>query len=168
MSDATPRAGAEPPTIGPDLTGLAAKYDRAEVIRSVLEPSNRIATGYQPVIVATRDGKVETGVVRSETDTTLELADSEAKITQNPQVGHRRSPRGGCLHHAGESGRGALSSRVRRPRRLSAESQATEKPLHFAVPAATALMFRAPSAHNSPRPQNCVTASRPWYDWTYV
>ena len=72
-------------TIGPDLTGLAAKYDRAEVIRSVLEPSNRIATGYQPVIVSTRDGKVETGVVRAETDTTLELADAEAKITRIPK-----------------------------------------------------------------------------------
>lgn len=72
-------------TIGPDLTGLAAKYDRAEVIRSLLEPSKRIATGYQPVIVATRDGKVETGVVCSETDSTLELAGSEAKIIRIPK-----------------------------------------------------------------------------------
>ena len=68
------------------MTGLAAKYDRAEVIRSVLEPSNRIATGYQPVIVATRDGKVETGVVRSETDTAIELADRDARITRIPKV----------------------------------------------------------------------------------
>jgi mono/diheme cytochrome c family protein len=30
--------------IGPDLTGLALKYDRAEIIRSVLEPSSRIVT----------------------------------------------------------------------------------------------------------------------------
>ena len=71
--------------IGPDLTGLAAKYDRAEVIRSLLEPSKRIATGYQPVIVATRDGKVETGVVRAETETTLELANAEAKIIRIPK-----------------------------------------------------------------------------------
>ena len=83
--DVIPRPGRGGSTIGPDLTGLAAKYDRAEVIRSILEPSHRIATGYQPVIVATRDGKVATGVVRSETDTTLELADSEAKITKIPK-----------------------------------------------------------------------------------
>ena len=68
-------------TIGPDLTGLALKYDRAELIRSVLEPSKRIATGYQPVIVSTHDGKVLTGVVRAETDDWLELADSDAKVT---------------------------------------------------------------------------------------
>jgi putative heme-binding domain-containing protein len=71
--------------IGPDLTGLASKYDRAEVIRSVLDPSDRIATGFQSVVVATRDGKVEAGVVRAETDQVLELADSDAKITRVPK-----------------------------------------------------------------------------------
>src|SRR5262249_33480101 len=68
-------------TIGPDLTGLALNYDRAELIRPVLEPSSRIATGYQPVIVATRDGQVVTGVVHAETEDRLELADTEAHIT---------------------------------------------------------------------------------------
>ncbi len=79
-------------TIGPDLTGLALKYDRAELIRSVLEPSNRIATGYQPAIVATHDGKVLTGVVRAETGDWLELADSEAKVTRiaRPDIADRR------------------------------------------------------------------------------
>jgi putative heme-binding domain-containing protein len=72
-------------TIGPDLTGLALKYDRAELIRSVLEPSSRIATGYQPVIVATRDGQVVTGVVHAETADRLELADAEAHITPIPK-----------------------------------------------------------------------------------
>jgi len=79
-------AGRGTAAVGPDLTGLALKYDRAEVIRSVLDPSNRIATGYQPVIVATRAGKVETGVVRSESDSTLELVDSEARITRIPKA----------------------------------------------------------------------------------
>ena len=72
-------------TVGPDLTGLALKYDRAELIRSVLEPSSRIAVGYQPVIVATHDGRVLTGVVRAETDDAIELADAEAKTTRIPK-----------------------------------------------------------------------------------
>ena len=72
-------------TIGPDLTGLALKYDRAELIRSVLEPSNRIAVGYQPVVVSTHDGRVHTGVVRAETDDAVELADAEAKTTRIPK-----------------------------------------------------------------------------------
>src|SRR5262245_31886653 len=36
--------------VGPDLAGIAAKYPRDELIRSVLEPSNRIADGYQMTI----------------------------------------------------------------------------------------------------------------------
>ena len=88
-------------TIGPDLTGLALKYDRAELIRSVLEPSSRIAVGYQPVVVATRDGRVLSGVVRAETADAIELADAEAKITRIPKrdIDVRRA--GGDLDHAG-------------------------------------------------------------------
>ncbi|MFO0951570.1 MAG: c-type cytochrome [Isosphaeraceae bacterium] len=75
-------AGRGAANVGPDLTGLALKYDKAEIIRSVLDPSNRIATGYQPAIVATHDGKVLSGLVRAETDGYIDLVDSEAKITR--------------------------------------------------------------------------------------
>ena len=78
-------AGRGTSTIGPDLTGLASKYDRGELIRSVLEPSSRIAIGYQPVIVATTEGKVYSGVVRVETEAELELADADAKVTRIPK-----------------------------------------------------------------------------------
>ncbi|MDB5349990.1 MAG: putative heme-binding protein [Planctomycetota bacterium] len=68
--------------VGPDLTGLSLKYDRAEIIRSVLEPSNRLATGYQPVLVAKTDGKVITGLLRAETADYLDLIDSDAKLAR--------------------------------------------------------------------------------------
>jgi putative heme-binding domain-containing protein len=71
---------------GPDLTGLAAKYDRQELIRSVLEPSIRLATGYQPVLVAKEDGTVLTGLIRAETDAALDLVDSDAKTTRVPKA----------------------------------------------------------------------------------
>jgi putative heme-binding domain-containing protein len=71
--------------LGPDLTGLALKYDRAEIVRSVLEPSQRIATGYQPVLLATTDGKVHSGLVRAETDTDVELVDAQARLTRVPK-----------------------------------------------------------------------------------
>jgi putative heme-binding domain-containing protein len=58
---------------GPDLAGLALKYDKQEIIRSVLEPSQRIASGYQAAVVACTDGSVVTGLIRSETDAELEL-----------------------------------------------------------------------------------------------
>jgi len=80
-------------TIGPNLAGLALTYDRAELIRSVLEPSARIAPGHQSVVLATRDGRVLTGLIRAESDQEVELADSDAKITRIPkaEIAQRRS-----------------------------------------------------------------------------
>jgi putative heme-binding domain-containing protein len=75
-------AGHGTSTLGPDLTGLALKYDKVEIVRSVLHPSDRIAPGYQAVILATHDGKLLTGQVRSETDKLLELIDADLKATR--------------------------------------------------------------------------------------
>ena len=72
-------------TIGPDLAGIGRKYDRAELVRSVLEPSSRIAVGYQPVSIATRDGRLLSGIVRAETDESIDLADAEARISRLPK-----------------------------------------------------------------------------------
>ena len=72
--------------VGPDLTGLVLKYDKAEVVKSVLEPSNRLATGYQPWLLARHDGTVLTGLLRTETDTYLELADAEGKLFRVPKA----------------------------------------------------------------------------------
>ena len=79
-------AGRGSATVGPDLTGLALKYDKAEIIRSVLEPSNRIATGYQPAVVAKKVGTVVTGLVRTETDAFVELVDAEVRSTKVPKT----------------------------------------------------------------------------------
>ena len=79
-------AGKGTANVGPDLTGLAVKYDRAEVIRSVLEPSNRLATGYQPILIAKTDGQVVTGLLRVETEEHLDLIDADAKTTRVMKV----------------------------------------------------------------------------------
>ena len=63
--------------IGPDLTGLALKYDTEEIIRSVLEPSNRLAIGYIPVVIATIEGEVISGLLRAETQEYLDLVGSD-------------------------------------------------------------------------------------------
>ncbi len=69
-------------TLGPDLTGLALKYDMADIIQSVLIPSARLATGYQPVTIARADGTVVSGLIRSETATEIEMVDAEARVTR--------------------------------------------------------------------------------------
>jgi len=79
--------------VGPDLTGLALNHDKAEIIRSVLDPSSRIATGYQPVLVATRDGQVFAGLVRGETAATIDLINADAKLTRvlKSEIDERRA-----------------------------------------------------------------------------
>ncbi|MFV2070802.1 MAG: HEAT repeat domain-containing protein, partial [Pirellulales bacterium] len=65
--------GAGAANIGPDLLGVGAKYPRRELIRSVLEPSNRILTDFEMMIVITTDGVIHQGMIRSQTPERTEL-----------------------------------------------------------------------------------------------
>jgi putative membrane-bound dehydrogenase-like protein len=71
--------GGQGGAVGPDLTGVGAKYPREELIASVLFPSAKIFSGYEPVVVATTDGRVLTGVLKSDTPEFLEIEDAEAQ-----------------------------------------------------------------------------------------
>lgn len=71
--------------VGPDLVGVGAKYARTELVRSILEPSNRILSGYQMSVVATSSGQVIQGIVRAETATELEVATADAKFIRIPK-----------------------------------------------------------------------------------
>jgi putative heme-binding domain-containing protein len=64
---------------GPDLSNIGGKYAREHLIESVLEPSRQIVEGYRSTIVALEDGRVLTGLVKSETGTKLTLVDAEAR-----------------------------------------------------------------------------------------
>ena len=66
--------------IGPDLIGIAAKYPREELIRSVLEPSNRIANGYDVYVVVTNSGVVFNGLLKSDSPEGVELLDGKGNL----------------------------------------------------------------------------------------
>lgn len=62
--------------VGPDLSELPKKVSdgkltRADVLREVLEPSAVIDEKYRPVVIATEDGGVVTGIVVGKTDKAL-------------------------------------------------------------------------------------------------
>ena len=65
--------------VGPDLSDIGGKYDREQLIESVLEPSRQIVEGYRPVAVATTNGRVVTGIVREEVADKLLLVDIDGK-----------------------------------------------------------------------------------------
>ena len=65
--------------IGPNLSGIATLYPRAELITSVLAPSSRIFSGYETAVVATTDGRVLSGLIRSDTPEGVEIEDADGK-----------------------------------------------------------------------------------------
>ncbi len=64
--------------IGPDLTGMAV-HPKAELLTHIIDPSRSVEGNYRIYTVATLEGKVLSGLLASETKTTIELIDTEAK-----------------------------------------------------------------------------------------
>ncbi len=65
--------------VGPELSSVASKYPRDELVAAVLNPSAKIASGYEPTVLALVDGRVLTGLVRNETADALEIQDADAR-----------------------------------------------------------------------------------------
>ena len=78
--------GGEGGPIGPELSGIAARYPREELVASILYPSARIFSGYETVVVATADGRVLTGLVKSDNADGIEIQDAEGKRIKIPRA----------------------------------------------------------------------------------
>ena len=64
--------------IGPDLTGMAV-HPKLELLGHLIDPSRSVEGNYRVYTVLTADGVVINGLLASETKTSIELIDSEAK-----------------------------------------------------------------------------------------
>jgi len=64
-----------------------AKYDRAEAIQSILDPSARLTQGYIPVIIATNEGQVLSGLIQNETAMHVEIINANGKLIRRSGVG---------------------------------------------------------------------------------
>jgi putative heme-binding domain-containing protein len=64
--------------IGPDLTGMAV-HPKDHLIVDILDPSRSVEGNFRLYQVRTLDGKVLNGMLASETKTSVELIDSQAK-----------------------------------------------------------------------------------------
>ena len=59
--------------VGPDLTGLAGRTDRAGILRSVVDPQAEIAPGFARVSLTLRDGRIASGTLIQEGDDSVVL-----------------------------------------------------------------------------------------------
>ncbi|HUG68948.1 MAG TPA: PVC-type heme-binding CxxCH protein, partial [Pirellulaceae bacterium] len=70
--------GGEGENIGPDLTGMAV-HPKTELLTHILDPSRSVEGNFRIYTILTDAGRVYTGMLASETRTSLELIDAEAK-----------------------------------------------------------------------------------------
>ncbi len=74
--------------VGPNIVRAAGTdgYTRQAILRAILRPSDEIALGYVPYRFWLDDGRVVTGVLKSESDTAYEIVDAEGHRLTVPRV----------------------------------------------------------------------------------
>jgi len=65
-------------SVGPDLTGMAV-HPKEELLVQIMDPSRNVEGNYRLYNIATEDGKVLQGLLASETKTSVEIVDAQAK-----------------------------------------------------------------------------------------
>jgi putative heme-binding domain-containing protein len=72
--------------VGPELSDVALKYDRAELVRSLLAPSARVAEGYTSSSFELADGTLVFGMVASEDGDSLSIHDQNGESRRIPKA----------------------------------------------------------------------------------
>ena len=72
--------------VGPELTDLGTRMDRAEIYHAIDAPSASIEPDYLPYTVATAEGRVFSGVVRAEGAEQIRVLDADAKAVTLPRA----------------------------------------------------------------------------------
>jgi putative membrane-bound dehydrogenase-like protein len=80
------RVNGQGETIGPDLSMVGAIRQHHELVEAVVEPSASFVRSYRPVILATADGRVHTGVIASETSTEITLRTADFNEVRIPRA----------------------------------------------------------------------------------
>lgn len=71
--------------VGPDLSDIGLKKTPDYLLESIVDPNKQIAKGFESVLVATADGQVIHGVLKSEDETTLNLMNKDGGIIRIPK-----------------------------------------------------------------------------------
>jgi quinoprotein glucose dehydrogenase len=92
-------------TAGPDLAGIGKKQSREYLLESILFPAQRIAPGFETVVVRVNNGDTFAGVLKSE--------DAKELVLIDPEKGELRIPTGTITGRRG--GQSAMPSDIAAP-----------------------------------------------------
>lgn len=67
-------------TVGPELTGVAGTRDPRFITQSILDPSKEIASGYEPILIITKEGQYLSGIIKREDANAIEIADNQGQL----------------------------------------------------------------------------------------
>ncbi len=70
--------GSEGQRVGPDLTGMAV-HPKEELLVHILDPNRSVEGNFRLYVAELGDGRILSGMLASETKTTVELIDTEGK-----------------------------------------------------------------------------------------
>ncbi|MBL8811643.1 MAG: c-type cytochrome [Planctomycetaceae bacterium] len=59
--------------VGPDLSKIGKEKERAYLLEAIVDPNAKIAKGFETVILVTADGKIHSGILKSEDDSVVQL-----------------------------------------------------------------------------------------------
>jgi len=90
--------------VGPELLGVATKRDRNYLLESIVAPNNQIAEGFEMIVVAMTDGRVQMGILKGDTDKQLTLLPADGKPITIPkdQIKTRKSQKQSAMPPMGE------------------------------------------------------------------
>ena len=71
--------------VGPDLTGVGSRQTREYLLESIVSPDQKIAQGFESIVLATSDGKVVTGVLKGEDAKEIRLMTAEGETITVPK-----------------------------------------------------------------------------------
>ncbi len=66
--------------VGPDLTGIGTKQKREYLLESIVLPDKQIAQGFETVVLTLLDGKVKSGILKSEDAKQVRLMTPEGTV----------------------------------------------------------------------------------------
>ncbi|MGD9645376.1 MAG: PVC-type heme-binding CxxCH protein [Pirellulales bacterium] len=72
-------------TLGPDLSQIGRKYERAALLETILEPSKAIAPEYVPHVLETEGGQVHVGLLLENVEDGVLLVDAQNRTTRVPK-----------------------------------------------------------------------------------
>ena len=70
--------------VGPDLSGIGAQQKRDYLLESIVDPNKQIAKGFETVILTLADGKIHSGIIKSETKKEVRLMTPEGQLLTIP------------------------------------------------------------------------------------